>query len=401
MNYIKLNGMIFPEQSIAKFYVRNTNGIDELMVQDFYGDSYQLTNGLHCNVKEYLKSQLELLGWTDKSVPDVPFMQTEEKTIKNMEEFTATVNIPTGFSEPEHKSSNELVAIVNPTTGEVSATGVGNCVIDIHFKKPFDTLVKRIYLRVIPEQPLINKTTKSAHIGEIVKVVPKYIYGFSNTEWTSDDTDVASIDNAGNLILNKTGACTLRGYYSYPYRAQVEEISLTVNPAPPELDNEWINVIVGTSHQGLMPENSIYSGTKWEVVSGKDIVDVNVNGAITGNKIGKAVVVGKFTKPYEIEAVRYQINVIQPPEGEAVILSISSVPTSVKVGSNAVIAVQFSKDPIATPTLETDEHAYVEDALHSEGPVGHAVITGKKPGFATITVRVGTSSLIKKISIIE
>lgn len=401
MNYIKLGNIIFPEQSIAKFYIKNINGIDELMVQDFYGDSYQLANGLYCNVKEYLGSQLELLGWVDKSVPDIPFIQTETKTIKNMEEFTALVNIPSGFSEPEYKSNNELVAIVNPTNGEVSATGIGNCNIDIYFNKPFRTLVKRIYLTVIPEQPLVNKSTKEVHVGEIVKVIPKYIYGFSNTEWASDDTSIISVDNAGNLTIKETGTCTLKGYYSYPYRAQVEEITVTVNPAPPEIDNEWINVIVGTSHQGLMPENSIYSGTKWEVISGKDIVDVNVNGAITGNKIGKAIVVGKFTKPYEIEAVRYQINVIQPPEGEAVILSISSVPTSVKVGSNAVIAVQFSKDPIATPTLETDEHAYVEDALHSEGPVGHAVITGKKPGFATITVRVGTSSLIKKISIIE
>ena len=401
MNYVRIKQTDFPEHAICKIYVMKNIKTDkeDLYLQDINGNSYLLASGLYCDVVTYRDALYSLLGWSQKEVPDMPIVQYEYKTIKDTEEFSAVMENPAGYTEPEYVSTDHFIAGVE-ADGSVTGMGFGYCDIKIYYKKPVRALAKVIHLIVLPEQPQIVKSSHQIVIGNTDTIELRKIDGFSNPQWASSNTDIATISNSGVCKTRNEGTCLLSAYYSSPYKAKVAEVTLSVVPIAPSVKTETHTIKQGLLLQGHMPENTKFSGAEWSVKSGEGIVTVNQNGAIEGKKVGNAVVVGKYTKPYKTDAIIYNITVEQTPE-EADIESITVNPEQIKVNTDAVVAVAFSKTPLGTATLEGDEFTTVQDALDVHENVGHANITGAKVGTSTLTVKLGAKSLTKQVKVIE
>lgn len=401
MNYIRIGSMDFPEQSICKIYqLKNPkSGKEDLYLQDFNGHSYCIATGISCDIYTYRDALYGLLGWTNKSVPEMPEIIYEHKTIKDTEEFSVALSDSVGYESPIYESTNNFVAIVEED-GNVIGTGYGFCDIKVYFTKPIKALARVVHLTVLPEQPKIIKSEKQMVVGTSEIIPVREIDGFSNTQWASSKVEIATVNNAGRCTAKSEGTTLLSVYYSSPYKAKIEEITLTVVPPSPSVKTEDHVVKQGLSLQGFMPINNKFSGAEWSVKSGGENVSVNQNGVIEGKKVGKGVVVGKYTKPYKTEAIIYNITVDPTPE-EADIQNIIVNPEQVKINTDAVVAVEFSKAPLGTPTLECNEFATVQDALEVEGMAGHANITGVKAGAAILTVKLGAKVLTKQIQVVE
>ena len=110
--------------------------------------------------------------------------------------------------------------------------------------------------------------------------------------WSSDDTEIATVDETGRISAHKVGEVTIRarskaGYVATaPLKVQViSEIikvsDFTVTPENPELfETGTLQLNVAIS-----PENATYKAMKWTSES-PDIVSVSETGIVTGLKVG-------------------------------------------------------------------------------------------------------------------
>lgn len=112
--------------------------------------------------------------------------------------------------------------------------------------------------------------------------------------WTSDDTEIATVDEAGRIFAHKVGEVNIRARSKAGYVAtaslKVQVISeiikvsgIAVTPENPELFETGtlqLNVAV-------TPENATYTAMKWTSES-PEIVSVSETGIVTGLKVGTA-----------------------------------------------------------------------------------------------------------------
>lgn len=298
MNYIKLPNMYFPENGINKIYIKtNTNDIEEVILQDMIGHEYILANGDYCNVYEYVDALFKTLGWTDKSVPAVPIIKKEYRAIKNGEDFSMALASADGFSSPEYESSAEDVAMVDPS-GNVTIVNTGYTELSLYFTQPYRALYKKIYLTVYPTIPSINRTNRDMVVNSTAKVTMKSVPEFYSPEWKSTNNEIASVDNSGIIDAKKVGTVKIQGYYNLPYKAQVEEVSVTVMPALIKMKE---TVRVGDIKTVVMPTIDGYTNTQW-ASDRNDIIEVDTSsGKLTIKKVGTAIITGAYLNPNKID----------------------------------------------------------------------------------------------------
>lgn len=298
MNKIRIGKLDIPETAINKIYIANVkDDIEECILQDKLGREYSLASGEYCDVYEYRDAIIKTLGWVDKSVPPVPILKKEYKTVKNSEDFIIDAPSENGFSTPEYISSSEDVAMVDGS-GNVTIVNTGYTEIDVYFTEPYRVIYKRIYLTVHPSAPLINKTNKEVIVHSYSSLQMKEIPEFYSPFWQSTNKDIATVTQDGIVDALKIGTTKINGYYRLPYYTQVEEVTLKVVPNLIKIKE---TVRVGDKKTVVMPTIDGYSNQQWSS-DRNDIIEVDTSsGLLTIKKSGNATITGAYLTPDKID----------------------------------------------------------------------------------------------------
>lgn len=172
------------------------------------------------------------------------------------------------------------------------------------------------HMVVHPTAPAPEEEQKTIKVDETFKGTMPSKAGFSGAEWSSADPEIATVDSQGNVTAKKVGTVDITGKFTTPYHTPGKIYKLTIQPKAPAVQQKTATVKVGgATVQGEMPTAEGFSGAKW-VSANPDKATVDQNtGVITAVAQGQATVTGKFTTPYETNAVVYTVTV-QPADSQ-------------------------------------------------------------------------------------
>ena len=128
-------------------------------------------------------------------------------------------------------------------------------------------------------------------------------------EFYVEKKDTIRVDGSGNVTGLKVGTSKLF--------VKIYDITLftniTIDPTTPMIEKRTVNVNVSSTKQLTLPVTEGYTGQKWISEKPEIVSVVQGTGVITGEKVGKCIVRGYRTSPYEAQCVEYTVTVIQPP----------------------------------------------------------------------------------------
>lgn len=194
----------------------------------------------------------------------------------------------TTYKDVEWKSSDEKVATVSPL-GVVKAIGVGEAVVTVNAKK--DQAIKAVCNVKIEAMPLngitLNKDNISAVAGDSIQLSITFdpvSTTNKNVKWSSSDTKVATVDEAGMVRILYPGSCEItaiseEGNYTAVCKVNVKEVSIE----DIYFSNSSLEVIKGDKIQlelFFIPQNATNKGIIWSS-SDTNVASVDQEGNIT------------------------------------------------------------------------------------------------------------------------
>ena len=223
----------------------------------------------------------------------------------------------TTYKDVEWKSSDEKVATVSPL-GVVKAIGVGEAVVTVNAKK--DQAIKAVCNVKIEAMPLngitLNKENISAVAGDSIQLSITFdpvSATNKNVKWSSSDTKVATVDEAGMVHIIYPGSCEItamseEGNYTAVCKVEVREVpieSLYLSESNLEMGRgEQITLAVQ-----VYPENATIKDLTWESLT-PDIVKVDQKGNITALEEGEGSI--RIMTSDGKHSVKCRIKVVNP-----------------------------------------------------------------------------------------
>lgn len=205
-------------------------------------------------------------------------------------------------------SSDSSVATVED--GVVYAEGVGECLI---FATAHNGMTASCAVTVLPtlvENLIIEPDPVIGNVGDEVQlnltIIPEVVTDNTVT-WSSDNTEIASVDENGLLSLNGIGECTVtvmandESNISRTCSVQVlpilvDSIALNPNLIKPVKDLE---VQIEAT---VLPENATEKILAWES-DNPDVATVNENGLVKILETGECKIIARATDGSEVEAI--------------------------------------------------------------------------------------------------
>ena len=275
-------------------------------------------------------------------------------------------------------------------------------------KVNFNTENGYIFVNVPLESvDVINKNVtldKSVEAGQNAKIevaaTPSNTTVDKNLSFTSNDTNVVTVDNEGNLTAVGTGNTTVSvSAYGESFtvnvtvNASLQSISLTNS----KLDNKHMDLDKGDTQK----INVIYNPSDttddktitWESTK-PNIVSVDSNGNIEAKTGGDATIVAKAKNGTVTDSISVHVDV---PITSA---SLSDTNFTLARNSNKELSLTIEPDDATYDTIEwsTSDSSVLGIAVNNTNNK-KATITGLKGGNATVTVKVGNKTLTANVEV--
>ena len=244
-------------------------------------------------------------------------------------------------------SSDTTVAIVDPTTGQVTATGKGGeCCIITAMATDDSGKSANIKIKVNEIEILVDTIFFQNSNGEIslnpgsefkidAKALPENAANKS-LAWKSDDEGVATVDN-GVVTGKEVGYCTITAYSTDGgdvHRStivRVQKPNTIVKVTSIVLDKSNISMGIGERYKiraTVSPSNATNKTLQWK--STKENVAIVENGVITGKRAGTCTIIvsstdggNAFPKKIDIHVKASPINIDNNSGGNTEDVSIS------------------------------------------------------------------------------
>ena len=211
-------------------------------------------------------------------------------------------------------------------------------------------------------------------------------------DWTSSDTDVATVDQYGNVVGKDEGTVTINAtVHHYPQFTDNTTIDVKVLAQEFNITNQAANTRMNieegqefTYETEILPSNSSYRNITWSS-SDSTIVTVDQNGKITGVSPGNATITAVLTNGLGRDiTITRNIKVLIPIRG----FDITENDLDLYVGDSTLD--HSSLTPVYTPTnYEVDGTILWSSSDTDVATIVDGVVTGANEGTATITGRVG------------
>lgn len=245
---------------------------------------------------------------------------------------------------------------------------------------------------------VLSKNELAMEIGDFHKLTVTAIYTNGKTEdvtikteWTSNDTNVASI-YAGTVTAKKEGTAVLTA----SYMGKSEVITTTVTKKIKSLQKNKQNIELRIGGQEQINLTATYTdGTTENVtqdaewtVADEAIADVT-NGLVTGQAAGTTTITAKFGK--QTTTIPVNVGIVRRLEADQTQLSLLQK-EKVQIVLKAIFPNGDVEDHVADKAVWTTSNEAVADALNGE-------ITAYGPGTATITATYGTKSVSIRVEV--
>ena len=254
--------------------------------------------------------------------------------------------------------------------------------------------------KIIPVESIsLNQTTLSLKIGEketLQAMVSPENATNKNISWSSDKTDVATVDENGNVSANSVGTATIKATadgVTAECTIIVEEKVIPVESIT--LNKTEAEIFVGAEEKltaTVLPEDATNKDVTW-TSSDTTIATVDSNGKVTANSVGTAIITAKAgdksaTCTITVNPIKVTNVSITPPvsttikSGETLDLEAKVEPTN---ATNKTVTWSSDNPKVA----DVDQKGHVV-ALNQEGTAKITVTTedGGKTDECIITVTV-------------
>lgn len=197
------------------------------------------------------------------------------------------LNVINGYGEMHWSSSDENVAKVNEN-GIVTSTGYGKAVITLETQ---DNTFSECEIEVkmpVKSVTLDSKKISLENIGDSIKLSARTIPSESNLSWFSDNENIATVDNYGNITAVGNGTAHITAVAENGISAVCE---VNVSGELKELSIDSNNIVFSKAGEQAslnlitIPENSD-TEISW-FSEDPEIATVNNNGIVTAKSIGK------------------------------------------------------------------------------------------------------------------
>lgn len=298
-------------------------------------------------VKEYLCDDSCGIKPPSIDVESIALPDSMEINVNKTQQILAQIK-PTNATNQNLKwsSSDTTVAIVDPTTGRVTATGKGGeCIITAAATDKSGTTAN-IKIKVNNPDILVDTIIFPNSNGEITlnpgsefiidaKSLPENATNKTLT-WKSDDEGVATVDN-GVVTGKEVGYCTITAYSTDGgdvHRStivRVQKPDTIVKVTSIVLDKSNISMGIGERYKiraTVSPSNATNKTLQWK--STKENVAIVENGVITGKRAGTCTIIvsstdggNAFPKKIDIHVKASPINIDNNSGGNTEDVSIS------------------------------------------------------------------------------
>ena len=208
-----------------------------------------------------------------------PSNQTEASSVTLTSSNSNIVSVYNGAGYNYLTTKGEGTATITATAGT--------------YQKTYTVTVLPKYVAVTNVSVSLN--TDSVVVGKMAKataVVTPTNASEPNITWSSNNTNVCSIDSNGSITAKSVGTCTITGRSNNSY-SDSKKLTVVSDITSVSLDKSEFKIIKGTTDNKLTatiyPSNSIDKNIKW-TSSNTNVVKVDQTGKLTIMGIGNATI---------------------------------------------------------------------------------------------------------------
>lgn len=233
--------------------------------------------------------------------------------------LTTTVPEEVYYKELKWECSDENIAIVNQN-GEVTAIAPGTAVITV-------SSVENPEAKTQCEVTVCDHTTgiemasteERVNVGGTIALVANTLpleTSDNEVAWSSNDEEIATVDDTGRVTGIKRGICTIKA--TSVDGGYVAECNITVvQPATGiSVNKQSASILVGASETltATVTPNDVTDKTVLWTSSDTIVAVVSADGVVTARKAGKASITATAVSNPEVKAI-CEVTVVQPVEG--------------------------------------------------------------------------------------
>ena len=292
-----------------------------------------------------------------------------------------TTNPSNGYySAKEWSSTNTNVASIDQS-GRVYANSVGNSTILLKLNKGDGTYVQASYnITVNPaiSDVTINGTFDTLRIGESRKVSYSITgSGSYSYTWSSSNTNVATIDNNGNITANAVGGATItlnivpnsgdpiQKSFGFNVLSNLVDVSISPNIESLNVDSSRELSLI------LTPSNGYYYSKSWST-SDANVAYVDTNDILHTRNIGHAQITLTINKNDGTSNIVKTFNInVTPVKAEYVYITPNNV--AINIGSSMNFTANIY--PVNT-TDKTVTWSSKNSSIASVDNYGHVITRG-------------------------
>ena len=295
-------------------------------------------NFTSCSEDEEFISKIEIAEGTTL---DIIIGESKQLNIKYYPEYLDAPNCT-------WSSSNSSVVEIDAYTGKYTAKSVGKSTItvtaiDLSLNAQCEITVNPIETTSIT----ISPKDKEMNIGEelilTVTFTPENAT-YKDIEWSSSDSNIATVDNNGKVKAIKEGECSI---YAKTKDEKTAECKIVVKPI--EVESISLDINEKTLEEGeeftltatITPENATYKDIEWSS-SDSSIATVDNNGKVKAIKEGECSIYVKssnekkteckiIVKPISVQKVELTSSEIKLLVGDTKTVEFNITPTNAKI----------------------------------------------------------------------
>ncbi len=370
------------------------------------GQSYSDTFSLSVTAKQVVVVQPELS--VSSRINSLEETQESKVTYRFINKDT---NQPIQPESTTWSSSNTTVATID-NSGNILAKSEGSTTITITVvydgQSYSDTFSLSVTAKPVVVQPQLAVSSRINSLEETQE--SKATYQFINkdtrqpiqpesTTWSSSNTNVATIDNSGNILAKSEGSTTITITVVYDGQSYSDTFSLSVTAKPvvvqPQLAvSSRINSLEETqeskatyqfinkdTRQPIQPESTTWSS------SNTNVATIDNSGNILAKSEGSTTITITIVYNGQSYSDTFLLSVTAKPIVVEPKLSLTSTPNSLKKGEESQLSYGFinkTDDESLTPQSVSWQSG--NENVVSVNSTG--LITAKNPGSTTITLTI-------------
>jgi len=296
-------------------------------------------------------------------------------------------------------TSNDKVATVNATTGEITAIADGTAIITATAEGQTATVT--VYVTTAVTSISINQGTTKAMLkgdtGTLTATVLPNDATDKTVTWSSNQPEIVSVDSNGNIAAKAGGTAVITAKSGSKIASITITVRVPITTFELALEDQNPTILRGAKNAKVLktvigPEDATDDRTIEWTSSDSTIATVDSTGKVTGIKEGTATITGRLTSTGATVTSNVTIEVI-----ELTGIKVELESDDILKGRN----YQVNVIPIPEDSTELENIEYTSSDEDVFTVSSDGVITGIKEGTATLTVTVLGPGVTRAAAITE